>query len=302
VTIRSLPSFSRAGLLLAALAAVACSRSAAADVVARVGDTDVTTEELRTYVETLDAPERSALARDPALLSQVVRAYLARQAVLKEAQSQKWEQRPEVRSQLDRVREQALTEIYLQAVSKPADSYPSEAELRSAYDANRKAFEVPRQYRVAQIFVTAVKGGDKKEEEKARSRVEDIKKRLSARGADFAAIARSDSDDKEAAPRGGEIGWLTEAQMVAGIRSTVAALAKGTVSDPVRLDDGWHILEVLEVKEPFTRALPEVREALVARLRGERAKANRQAYLAKLLEQNPPAINELALSKVLVKK
>jgi parvulin-like peptidyl-prolyl isomerase len=302
VTIRSCLSLSRAGLLLAALATAGCSRSAAADVVARVGGTDVTTEELRAYVETLDAPDRSALAKDPALLSQVVRAYLARQAVLKEAQSRKWDQRPEVRSQLDRVHEQALTEIYLQSVSRPADGYPSDAEVRAAYDANRKAFEVPRQWRVAQIFISAGKDVDQKEEEKARSRLEDVQRKLAAKGADFAAIAKGDSDDKEGALRGGEIGWLTEAQMIKGIRSTVAALAKGAVSNPVRLDDGWHILEVLETKEPFTRALQEVREALTARLRAERTKANRQAYLAKLLEQNPPAINELALSKVLVKK
>jgi parvulin-like peptidyl-prolyl isomerase len=300
VNIRSSNPSSRAGLVLAALTALACSRSAAADVVARVGDTDVSTEELRAYVDTLEAPERSALARDPALLSQVVRAYLARQAVLKEAQARKWDQRPEVKPQLDRLREQALTEIYLQAVSRPPDAYPSDAEVRAAYDANRKAFDVPRQFRVAQIFVSAA--GDKEKAERARARLDDVAKNLAAKGADFAAVARSDSDDKDAAARGGEIGWLTEAQMVAGVRATVVALQKGGVSAPVRLDDGWHIVKVLDVKEPSTRALPEVREALVARLRGERAKANRQAYLAKLLEQHPPAINELALSKALVKK
>ena len=44
-----------------------------------------------------------------------------------------------------------------------------------------------------------------------------------------------------------------------------------------------------------------MRGALVAELRAERTQALRRAYLAKLLEQNPPAINELALSKVLGK-
>jgi len=281
-----------------ALLLTACARPAVADVVARVGGTEVTSEELRGYVETLSAQEQAALAKDPALLAKVVRAYLARQAVLKEAQAKKWDQEPAVKAQLDRVREQALIELYLQSVSKPPASYPGDAELQAAYDRNRAALEVPRQYRVAQIFIAAPRSADKEAEEKARRRLDEVLRKLQQRGADFAAISRSDSDDKAAAQRGGEIGWLAEAQIVPGIRATVTGLARDAVSGPVRLDDGWHVVKLLDTKAPATRPLAEVREALAAQVRAERAQANRQAYLSKLLEQNPPAINELALSKV----
>lgn len=286
----------------ALLLGAACSPStAAADVVARIGGADITSEELRAYVETLNAQEQAAVAKDPALLSQVVRAYLARQAVLREARAKKWDQEPSVKAQLDRVRDQAITELYLQSVSKPPDGYPKEAEVQAAYDANKRAFDVPRQFRVAQIFVAAARGADKDAEEKARKRIDEVTRKLKQKGADFAAVARSDSDEKEAAQRGGEIGLLTEAQMVPGIRAVVSGLAKDAVSDPIRLDDGWHVVKVLDTKPASTRPLSEVREALVAQMRAERAQANRQAYLAKLLEQSPPAINELALSKVLSK-
>jgi peptidylprolyl isomerase len=235
------------------------------------------------------------------MLSQLVRAYLARQAVLKEALTKKWDQRPEVKAQLDRAREQAITELYLQSLSKPPDAYPSEAELQAAYDANKKAFEVSKQYRIAQIFVAVAKQADKETEEKGRKKVDEALKKVKQKGADFGAIARSDSDESAAAERGGEIGWLTEAQMVPGIRASVTSLGSGATSEPVRLDDGWHLIKVLETKPTSTRPLAEVRDALLNQLRADRAQANRQAYLTKLLEQNPPAINELALSK-LVKK
>jgi peptidylprolyl isomerase len=290
---------SRFAALGASLFAAAFSCGATpADVVARVGDTDVSSGELRSYIETLGAQEQSAIAKDPALLSRVVRSYLARQAVLKEAQAKKWEQRPGVKAQLDRVRDQALSELYLQSVSKPPDNYPSDAEAQVAYDASKKAFEVPRQYRVAQVFIAAAKGADKDVEGKARKKVDEVLEKLKQKGADFAAIARSDSDESAASGHGGEIGWLTEAQMVPGIRSTVTGLAKDAASEPIRLDDGWHLIRVLETKDASARPFAEVREALVAQLRADRAQANRQAYLSKLLEQNPPAINELALSKL----
>ena len=298
---RPLARCSRAATIAAFLLA-ACSRSAGAtDVVARVGGTDITSDELRAYVETLGGQEQAAMAKDPALLAQVVRAYLARQAVLKEARTKKWDQAPTVKAQLDRVRDQALMELYLQSVSRPPDAYPSAAEVQVVYDANRASFAVPRQFRVAQVFVAAGKGADKQAEEKAGTRIGELRKRLAQKGADFAAIARAESDEKEAARRGGEIGWLSEEQMVPGIRSTVVNLAKDVVSEPIRLDDGWHVIKVLETRAASTRPLAEVRDAIAAQLRAERAKANRQAYLSKLLEQSPPAINELALSKVLTK-
>jgi peptidylprolyl isomerase len=282
----------------AALVLASCAPCLAADVIARVGEADVSTDELRAYVETLRPEERQALAKDPALLSQLVRIYLARQAVLKEARQKKWEEQPSVKVQLDLARDQALAELYLQSVSKPPEGFPSEAEVQAAYDANRGAFEVPRQYRVAQVFVSAPRG-DAAAEEKGRKRVDAVVKRLREKGADFAAVARAESDDKESASRGGEIGWLAEAQMVAGIRKAVTSLAKDGVSEPMRLDDGWHVVKLLEVRSAATRPLAEVRGAIVAQLRDERSKANRQAYLAKLLERQPPAINELALSKLL---
>jgi len=182
-------------------------------------------------------------------------------------------------------------------VSSPPANYPGEAEVEAVYQAG-KAFETPRQYRLAQIFVAA-KAPASKGVSDAPGRADALAKRLQAPQADFAAVARTESEEKSGAERDGEIGWLSEEQMVPGIRAPVAALAKDQVSAPIRLDDGWHFLKLLDVRPAGKKPLKEVREAIVAQLRAERSRANRQAYLAKLLEEDPPAINELLLSKVL---
>ncbi len=69
----------------------------------------------------------------------------------------------------------------------------------------------------------------------------------------------------------------------------------------MKLDDGWHIIKLLDTKPAYTRPLSEVRDAIVQQLRAGRGAENRKAYLAKLLQQNPPAVDELALSKLLGK-
>jgi len=67
----------------------------------------------------------------------------------------------------------------------------------------------------------------------------------------------------------------------------------------VRLDDGWHVLKLIDTEAAHSPPLSEVREALAQRMRAEKADANRRAYVAELLKQSSPIVNELALSKLL---
>jgi parvulin-like peptidyl-prolyl isomerase len=270
-------------------------------VLARIGDTEIKTEEIRAALENLTPDEQAALQRDPALLNQVVRSLLVQRLVFKEAVAKQWEKQPGVVAQVERAREKVITESYLRSLSTPPETFPSDAELEAAYETNKAALLVPKQYRLAQVFIALSKNADKAATEKAQARLESLKKTLRQTGADFAAIAKAESDEKASAERGGEIGWLPEARMQPEIRGRVSALAKNMISEPVRLDDGWHIIKILDIKEPHTPALAEIRPQLVEQLRLQRTRANSDAHLNRLLQQNPVAINELALSG-LVKK
>lgn len=265
------------------------------DVVARVGNANISADELRAYVGALGAQDQAALAKDPALLSQAVRMLLANRLVLQEVVAKKWDQQAKVAAQLDRVRENALTELYLQSVSTPPAGFPSEDDLQKVYDANRGALLMPRQFQLAQIYIAAPKDADKATEEKAKKSLDEVLGKLKAPGADFAAIARAANESKD----GGDLGWVAENQIRPEIKALVIGLAKNGVSEAIRLDDGWHILKLLDTKAAYTRTLPEVRDQLVQQIRTERAGAMRRAYIAELLKRNPPILNELALSNLL---
>ena len=96
------------------------------ETVARVGGVEIKEDELRAFVAGLGEREQTALARDPALLSQVVRQLLANQLVLKEALAKRWDQRPEVAEQLKKVREIAVVDFYLRSVSQPPADFPAD--------------------------------------------------------------------------------------------------------------------------------------------------------------------------------
>jgi len=311
---RKIPFLLAVGLLPAALAcpALAASHKAAAapaspaaaaaspaapaagpnasEVVARVGGADLTVEDIRAYLDTLPPAERDALVQDPTRISQVVRLYLAQRLLLKEALDKKFDQQPATKAQLDRVRDAALGELYLaSAVQVPAD-FPSDAEVQAAYDANKSVFLVPRQYRLAQIFIKAAQDD--------RTKLDAVLARLKEKGADFGTLAAQLSDSRPEAEKGGEIGWVAESQIVPEIRQVASGLAKGTVSEPVRAEDGWHIVRLLDTRPAGIAPLADIKPALVARLRQARAQQLRQAYLGQLLQKDPPAINELALSRI----
>ncbi|OAF02710.1 peptidylprolyl isomerase [Bradyrhizobium centrolobii] len=272
------------------------------EVIARVGDSDVTAEEVRATMQLLDARQQAAMARDPALLSQTVRAILANRLVLKEAMAKKWDQQPAVVAQLARARDTLIVETYLQSVTTVGDNYPSDADIRSVYEANASAFLVPRRFRLAQVVVNLAKDADKSTEDAARKKLDDVVRKIKQPGAEFGAIARSSSDDASSAGREGEIGWVAEPDLRTEIRGQVTGLPKSGITDPIRLEDGWHVLKLLDTEASHTRPLADVREGLVQRMRAERVEANRRAYVAELLKQTPPVVNEIALSKLLESK
>jgi peptidylprolyl isomerase len=265
------------------------------NVVARVGNTDVSADDLRAYLAALGPREQAAVAKDPALLNQAVQLLLANRLVLQEVTTKKWDQQPGIAAQLDRIRDSALVELYLQSVSAPSANFPSDEELQKVYDANRSAMLVPRQFQLAQIFVAVPKDADKAAEDKARQSLDDAVRKLKMPGADFTAIARGANDAKDVS----DLGWVVENQIRPEIRAQVIGLAKDAVSEPIKLDDGWHVLKLIDTKAAYTRTLPEVRDQLVQQMRTERATALRRAYLAELLKQHPPLVNELALSSLL---
>jgi parvulin-like peptidyl-prolyl isomerase len=287
-------------LLIVILVAVvpALAADSGADVVVRLGTTDITAAMLRNFVRTLDPAVRKQAQGDPALMGKLVRAELARMVVLKVAEAQKWDQRPEVIQQIQRVRDEAVTSSYLMSVSAPPADYPSKADIQSAYDLNRDALMAPRQYRLSQIFVALPAGGDATAEAAAHQKADDMARKAKAKGANFDALVKAGADMKSGAEQGGDLGWASEAEIVPEIRGQIAGLAQGEVSDPIRTASGWHIIRLDDTRPAAPRPLSEVRDQLAAALRQRKMQANEQAYLGGLLAKSPITVNEIGLKKI----
>ncbi len=86
---------------------------------------------------------------------------------------------------------------------------------------------------------------------------EDLANQLSSQatgGADFGALARSNSTDTITASTGGELGWFTRLEVDPELAEVAFSLEPGQVSEPIETDYGWQIVRVSakEADRPLT--------------------------------------------------
>ncbi|MDF1511214.1 peptidylprolyl isomerase [Robertmurraya sp. DFI.2.37] len=81
---------------------------------------------------------------------------------------------------------------------------------------------------------------------------EDTAKEVKAKlddGGDFAELAKEYSQDPGSAEEGGELGWFGSGMMVQPFEEAAYALEVNEISEPVKSDHGFHIIQVTEKEE-----------------------------------------------------
>jgi len=275
-----------------------CSPAVADELVGKMGDVELRSAELMVILEAQPADNKRQLASDPGALERLVRSELMRKAVLNEAKQKGWDKRAELQPLIERAHDQVIVSTFVGNVAKPAEGYPSEEEIKQFYEANKAQLLAPAQYQVAQIFLPAAEGTDKSKAEEAKKKIGELSARLGKSGADFAKLAKENSAHKESAEKGGELGWVSEEQMVPEIRRAITGMNKGEVSAPIKSTAGWHLIKLLDKKPPGTRSLAEVRPNLIVAMRNRKAQDLERAYIEALSIKLPPTINQIELGKL----
>lgn len=81
----------------------------------------------------------------------------------------------------------------------------------------------------------------------AREKIVKLRKRIS-QGEDFAQLAKAHSADGSSA-QGGDLGWGDPSQYVPTFQRAVEKLPLNTLSEPIRTQFGWHLIEVTERRD-----------------------------------------------------
>jgi parvulin-like peptidyl-prolyl isomerase len=274
-------------------------RAEPAGIIARVDGEDVPVGTLKPFFEDLSERDRTALEANPALLNQTVRNVILRRLLMKEALATGWDKRPEVLERIERAQEAVVLESYIREITKPPSDFPTDKQIADLYEAGKGELVIPEQVELAQIYVPLPRDADKVQTAAARALVDQVKAGLAAQGAEFLDVAQEMA--ARGPVRGGALGLLALDSLQPEVREVVAPLAKGAVTPPIELADGFYFVKVLDRKPSRMPPLDEVKDRLADVLREQRARQNLDAYLARLQQQHPVSINELSLEAVLKK-
>ncbi|WP_342325173.1 peptidylprolyl isomerase [Kosakonia sp. BYX6] len=279
-----------ASLILSAQAAQSSS-------IASAGDIQLSRQEVAGRVAVLSAAQREQLAKNPAPLEAWVREQLADRLLLQEATAQQWDKRPEVAQQIAEASREVIARSYLLSVSQVPEGYPSDAELRAAYNRAKGNLQKPASYRLSQLFIAAAPD-DADAQAKARKRALEVVQKARSPKADFnkliAEYGKGESDQVQ-----NDTGWVTLGQLLPEVRPVVASLQAGEVSDPIQSSAGLHVLKLVEMHEPEQASLDEVRDALAARMRQERQAQIARAYLDSLANGPMVKVDNKAIDELL---
>jgi peptidyl-prolyl cis-trans isomerase SurA len=103
---------------------------------------------------------------------------------------------------------------------------------------------------VAHIMKVVPPGSGDEASKKAQTEITDIYIKLQG-GASFGELARTLSDHKESAQRGGELNWFGAGEMIPEFAEAAFAITDtGSYCKPVRTPYGWHIIKLIEKRAP----------------------------------------------------
>lgn len=222
----------------------------------------LTAGQLRGYLTMLDAGKQTQAAATPEILIQEI-AFMHKLSTM--AEQQKLDQQSPVREQLAFNRMFFLTQVMAHEASTQAEVDPK--EIINAYDVNKNKY---KQVKVNAIYIafgdaSKTSGGKKVlSEDEAKVKSAALLAKLRS-GADFAKLAKDNSDDETSKEKDGYFATLNPTDNVPDAFRVVFTLKQGDVTEPVRQENGYYLLkaEVVTVK-PLSQVRDEIFNELKA--------------------------------------
>jgi len=176
----------------------------------------------------------------------------------------------------------------------PKGANPGADVLKVAYDAEKDTRFTSTEERRARHILIAF-GADKAA---AKSKIEKLAEQLKG-GADFADLAKQNSDDTGSKTLGGDLGWVKRGMMTKSFEDSLYALKSGEISEPVESEFGWHLIKLDELKAPTVRAFedPAVQAELLELYQAREAQKRFQEQSDKLEQlafENPTSLAPVA--------
>jgi peptidyl-prolyl cis-trans isomerase D len=157
--------------------------------------------------------------------------------------------------------------IVLDSAAVESQVTVSDAEIAQFYETNKKRFTTPEQRTASHILITRAQGAKPAEDAAAKAKAEAVLAEVRKNPADFAAIAKSQSQDPASASQGGDLGPIARGAFGKSMEDAIYGLKEGEISGIVSSEFGYHIIKVTSVKPQTQQSLAEARDEIAAEVK-----------------------------------
>jgi len=155
----------------------------------------------------------------------------------------------------------SLDYVELDATKMATDVKADDATLKQQYEEQKSHYVTPEQRLASHVLVKVDKNADAAAQKAALEKAQKIAADARS-GKDFAALAKSESDDAGSKAQGGDLGWLEKGVTDPAFESALFALKKGDISDPVKSEEGFHVIQLRDVHAEKVRPFEEVKDEI----------------------------------------
>ncbi len=140
----------------------------------------------------------------------------------------------------------------------------SDAQLEAQYKKNIQDYQVQNRVHVEHILLLTV-GKTDAEVEEIKKKAQDILNQVK-KGANFEELAKKYSEDPGTKDKGGDLGWIVQGQTVPEFEKVAFSLPKGSISDLVKTQYGFHIIKIIDKETAHTKSFDEVKDSILTPL------------------------------------
>jgi len=160
---------------------------------------------------------------------------------------------------------------------------PSQQEIQQYFTAHQSEYQTQDQARSRHILIKVAAGADAKTDAAAKAKAEDLLKQIQG-GANFADLAKKNSDDPGSKELGGELGFAKHGTMVPEFDNAIFNQKIGDTKI-VKSQFGYHIIQVEERQAAHTQTLSEVMPTIFATLSRQRVAQAEEKYAQALTSE-----------------
>lgn len=175
---------------------------------------------------------------------------------------------------------------------------PTEAQVRARYDATKEDFKSAGSAHILHILIKVDPNAPPQVDAAAKAKATALVQQLRS-GADFAKLAKENSQDPSSAGNGGDMGWIDKGATVEPFDQAAFSIPLNTISDPIRSQEyGYHIIKVLERRDagykPYELVRSQVESQLANQMATDQAREEITKIAARLKAKKPATPAEFA--------